>query len=177
MLATFGAGCFWGVELEFRRVAGVRDALVGYEGGTLANPRYEDVCTDESGHAEVVQVDYDPEVVSFDISSRCSSHSTTQQRRTARGRMWGLNTARRSLPTTMPRRRRPKPRSERSRPKVDSDGRSSPKSSRPRPSTRPRNTTNDTWRSEAGGAAQPIEPFWTTDIASQRPAIEIPHLV
>lgn len=66
MLATFGAGCFWGVELEFRRVAGVREALVGYEGGKLPNPRYEDVCTDETGHAEVVQVDFDPEVVSFD---------------------------------------------------------------------------------------------------------------
>jgi len=66
MLATFGAGCFWGVELEFRRVAGVRDALVGYEGGTLDDPRYEDVCSGETGHAEVVQVDFDPEVVSFD---------------------------------------------------------------------------------------------------------------
>lgn len=65
-LATFGAGCFWGVESEFRGVEGVRDAIVGYEGGATANPTYHDVCTDETGHAEVVQVEYDPAIVSFD---------------------------------------------------------------------------------------------------------------
>lgn len=65
-LATFGAGCFWGVELNFRRVDGVVNALVGYEGGSLQNPTYRDVCTDTTGHAEVVQVEYDPEKVSFD---------------------------------------------------------------------------------------------------------------
>lgn len=65
-LATFGAGCFWGVELKFRQVPGVTEALVGYEGGETANPTYQDVCTDETGHAEVVQVEFDPERVSFD---------------------------------------------------------------------------------------------------------------
>lgn len=65
-LATFGAGCFWGVELNFRRVPGVLDALVGYEGGTTENPTYQDVCTDETGHAEVVQVSFDPTVVSYE---------------------------------------------------------------------------------------------------------------
>lgn len=65
-LATFGAGCFWGVELKFRQVPGVNEALVGYEGGETANPTYQDVCTDETGHAEVVQVEFDPERVSFD---------------------------------------------------------------------------------------------------------------
>jgi peptide-methionine (S)-S-oxide reductase len=65
-LATFGAGCFWGVELNFRRVEGVGDALVGYEGGALPNPTYHDVCIDTTGHAEVVQVEYDPSVVSYD---------------------------------------------------------------------------------------------------------------
>jgi len=65
-LATFGAGCFWGVEVAFRNVSGVKDALVGYLGGTLANPTYKDVCTGRTGHAEVVQVQYDPGEVSYD---------------------------------------------------------------------------------------------------------------
>ena len=64
--ATFGAGCFWGVESAFRQVKGVTDAAVGYMGGTLANPTYEDVCTDRTGHAEVVQVDYDPSQISYE---------------------------------------------------------------------------------------------------------------
>jgi peptide-methionine (S)-S-oxide reductase len=65
-LATFGAGCFWGVEVTFRQVPGVKDAAVGYLGGTLANPTYKDVCTGKTGHAEVVQVQYDPAEVTYD---------------------------------------------------------------------------------------------------------------
>jgi peptide-methionine (S)-S-oxide reductase len=65
-LATFGAGCFWGVEVAFRNVRGVKDAKVGYLGGTLANPTYRDVCTGRTGHAEVVQVEYDPTEVTYD---------------------------------------------------------------------------------------------------------------
>lgn len=64
--ATFGAGCFWGVEAAFRQVKGVKATAVGYMGGTLKNPTYQDVCTDKTGHAEVVQVDYDPAAVSYD---------------------------------------------------------------------------------------------------------------
>jgi len=68
--ATFGAGCFWGVEAAFRQVKGVTEAAVGYEGGTLANPTYQDVCTDRTGHAEVVQVEYDPAQVSYEALLR-----------------------------------------------------------------------------------------------------------
>lgn len=64
--ATFGAGCFWGVESAFRRVSGVTDVACGYAGGSTQNPSYEEVCTGTSGHAEVVEVEFDPEQVSFD---------------------------------------------------------------------------------------------------------------
>jgi peptide-methionine (S)-S-oxide reductase len=64
--ATFGGGCFWGVEEDFRQVKGVVATAVGYSGGTLSNPTYEDVCTDRTGHAEVVQIQYDPAKVSYE---------------------------------------------------------------------------------------------------------------
>ncbi|SRR5229473_502663 len=64
--ATFGAGCFWGVEAAFRKIKGVVSTAVGYSGGTLPNPAYKDVCTDRTGHAEVVEVTYDPARVSYE---------------------------------------------------------------------------------------------------------------
>lgn len=64
--ATFAAGCFWGVEAAFRQVKGVVSTSVGYMGGTMENPTYKDVCSNMTGHAEVVQVEYDPSQVSYD---------------------------------------------------------------------------------------------------------------
>ena len=81
--ATFGAGCFWGVEIEFRNVPGVVDTAVGYEGGTLPNPTYEDVCSHTTGHAEVVQVEFDSDEVSYDqlLDLFWSVHDPTQVNR------------------------------------------------------------------------------------------------
>src|SRR5436309_3468491 len=64
--ATFGAGCFWGVEADFRQVKGVISTAVGYEGGTFPYPTYRDVCSHKTGHAEVVEVEYDPSRVSYE---------------------------------------------------------------------------------------------------------------
>jgi peptide-methionine (S)-S-oxide reductase len=77
--ATFGAGCFWGVEATFRAVPGVKDAAVGYAGGKTENPTYEDVCSHTTGHAEVVQVEFDPAVVSYDhlLDVFWSNHNPT----------------------------------------------------------------------------------------------------
>src|SRR6266576_3054167 len=77
--ATFGAGCFWGVEETFRNVKGVLSTSVGYAGGTQQNPTYQDVCTDKTGHAEVVEVEFDPSQVSYDelLGLFWSNHNPT----------------------------------------------------------------------------------------------------
>jgi peptide-methionine (S)-S-oxide reductase len=81
--ATFGAGCFWGVEAAFRLIPGVVDAAVGYEGGTTANPTYQDVCSDETGHAEVVEVTFDPSRVPYEklLDVFWENHDPTQLNR------------------------------------------------------------------------------------------------
>lgn len=81
--ATFGAGCFWGVEVAFRQIPGVLDAAVGYMGGHTDQPTYEEVCSDRTGHAEVVQVEFDPGVVTYDylLDVFWSSHDPTQLNR------------------------------------------------------------------------------------------------
>jgi peptide-methionine (S)-S-oxide reductase len=81
--ATFGAGCFWGVEEAFSNVPGVVATAVGYMGGTLKNPGYKDVCTGQTGHAEVVQVTFDPSIVSYEqlLDVFWSVHDPTQLNR------------------------------------------------------------------------------------------------
>jgi len=81
--ATFGAGCFWGVEVTFRQLEGVLDAQVGYMGGHLVNPTYQDVCTGTTGHAEVLQVEFDPEQVSYEalLDIFWKAHDPTQLNR------------------------------------------------------------------------------------------------
>ena len=81
--ATFGAGCFWGVEAAFRQLDGVIKTEVGYEGGNLDNPTYEDVCSHTTGHAEVVEVTYDPEQVSYEqlLEVFWAKHNPTQLNR------------------------------------------------------------------------------------------------
>ena len=81
--ATFGAGCFWGVEALFRRQQGVTNTAVGYMGGKTNNPTYQDVCGDETGHAEVVQVEFDPAEVSYEqlLDIFWKNHDPTQLNR------------------------------------------------------------------------------------------------
>jgi peptide-methionine (S)-S-oxide reductase len=81
--ATFAAGCFWGIEAAFRNIPGVVDAAVGYSGGHTKNPTYKDVCTDETGHAEVVQVTFDPAKLSYEqlLDAFWKMHDPTQVNR------------------------------------------------------------------------------------------------
>ncbi|MGH9586998.1 MAG: peptide-methionine (S)-S-oxide reductase MsrA [Acidobacteriaceae bacterium] len=87
--ATFAAGCFWGPQLRFDRVPGVTGTAVGFEGGKLEQPSYRDVCTDATGHAEVVEIDYDPEKVSYQqlLDRFFEMHDPTQLDR--QGPDWG----------------------------------------------------------------------------------------
>ncbi|QGJ70347.1 Peptide methionine sulfoxide reductase MsrA [Planctomycetales bacterium 10988] len=81
--AMFGAGCFWGVEETFRQLDGVKETAVGYAGGEVENPSYEQVCSDRTGHAEVVKVDFDPKQIDYDslLEVFWNCHNPTQRNR------------------------------------------------------------------------------------------------
>lgn len=94
-VATFGAGCFWGVEVAFRKMKGVTDVAVGYSGGAKANPTYQDVCSGETGHAEVARVEFDPAQVTYWelLGTFFSIHDPTQVDRQG----WDVGTQYRSV--------------------------------------------------------------------------------
>ncbi len=87
--ATFGAGCFWGVEARFGQIPGVVETAAGYEGGAVQNPTYKDVCTDRTGHAEVVELTFDPARVCYTdlLEEFFALHDPTQLNR--QGPDWG----------------------------------------------------------------------------------------
>ena len=147
--ASFAAGCFWGVEAAFRQIKGVLSTIVGYSGGTLGNPTYEDVCSHTTGHAETVLVEFDPAVVSYDqlLEVFWNCHDPTQLNR--QGPDVGSQ-YRSAVFYHTPEQQAAAEASKDAWPEAASTAaRSSPRSFPPPPSTAPRNITSNIWKSGA----------------------------
>ena len=155
--ATFGAGCFWGVEETFRQIKGVASTAVGYSGGMLEKPTYEDVCTDKTGHAEVVQLEFDPAQVSYEqlLDLFWANHDPTTLNRQGpdvgtqyRSVIFYHSPAQQAAAA-------------RSKESLEKSGKYKrpirPKSCPPRPSGGPRSTISGTWRSAGWQVARRIE--------------------
>ena len=158
--ATFGAGCFWGVEAAFAAIPGVTATAVGYEGGSLERPSYKDVCTSQTGHAEVVELEFDPAQVSFEqlLDAFFALHDPTTLNR--QGPDWGPQ-YRSAIFFHTPAQEARGPRQDRAahwRRPVQNRSASSPWSKPPRPSGAPRSITSATWRS---GGRQAAISSWT----------------
>ncbi len=152
--ATFGAGCFWGVEAAFAAIPGVTATAVGYEGGKLDKPTYKDVCTDQTGHAEVVELDFDPEKVSYEkiLDAFFSLHDPTTPNR--QGPDWGTQYRSAIFFHSPEQEKQANAKIEQlTLPVSLRPGASSPRSSPRKPSGAPKSTTRSIWKSAARPAA------------------------
>ena len=144
--ATFAGGCFWCMQPPFEALPGVVSTTVGYTGGTTKNPTYEEVSAGGTGHAESVQIAYDPQKISYEKLLDVFWHNVDPLTPTRSSVTTAASTARRSSRTTTRSGASPRSRSSASRSRSASSSRSSRRSSRPARSTRPRSTTRSTTR-------------------------------